>query len=98
MEEKVLIDLTDDDYLPYYHDLANAIVRTAAEDYRSVVQSLHMRRLSETSRAQLLKERKNLLKFFHSPWYAILTDVDADYIIEKIDDEFEKKGVVRWKE
>jgi hypothetical protein len=52
-----------------WHNLANAIVAVAADDYRSALRN----------------EDEGLLKslelFFHSEWYRILTDVDADRLL-----------------
>ena len=35
------------------------------------------------------KEKKELLGFFHSRWYSCLTDVNPEYLIEKLDKEVE---------
>lgn len=52
-----------------WHNLANAIVAVAADDYRSALRN----------------EDEGLLKslelFVHSEWYRILTDVDADRLL-----------------
>lgn len=52
-----------------WRNLANAIVAVAADDYRSALRN----------------EEEGLLKsmerFFHSEWYRILTDVDADRLL-----------------
>ena len=88
MEDK-RIDILSDDYIPYYQDLANAIVAQAARDYREVMIELQSRRLSQVERYVLISRRKELLQFLNekNPWYNILTKVDPEYIIERINKE-----------
>ena len=88
MEEK-RIDIYSDDLMTNYHDLANAIVARAADDYREVTSALCKRNLSRVERYALTKERKALLRFLNreNPWYSLLTNVDPEYIIERIDRE-----------
>ena len=83
------IDILHDDYMPYYQDLANAIVAQAARDYRDVMIELQNPRLSQRERYVLIKQRKELLQFLNdqNPWYSMLTKVDPVYIIEQIEKE-----------
>ncbi|MBQ4557031.1 MAG: hypothetical protein IJA60_05245 [Clostridia bacterium] len=63
-----------------YEALANAIVEKAAEDYRTALKYSYMhpgdRKYSE--------DVSNIEKFFNSPWYALLTNLDADFLMENI--------------
>ena len=52
-----------------WRNLANAIVAVAADDYRSALRNEDEGLL------------KSLERFFHSEWYRILTDVDADRLL-----------------
>lgn len=58
-----------------YQDLANAIVAVAADDYRMALKI----------RNKGLK--RDLEEFFHSDWYGVLTNVDADALIECLQKE-----------
>ena len=63
-----------------YQALANAIVEQAAQDYKAAVRML---KLHPDSKAAM-KEALELEEFFHSCWYETLTDVDADYLINRL--------------
>lgn len=52
-----------------YQNLANAIIAVAADDYRLALRNADEGML------------KSLDRFFHSEWYGILTDVDADRLL-----------------
>ena len=49
-----------------YEDLANGIVLQAVKDYRQAMKSGHQ------------SMQVSLEKFFRSPWFSILTAIDAD--------------------
>ncbi len=59
--------------------LCNAIIVRACEDYRLAIKK---------GRTDVKKE---VLKFFHSAWFRMLTDVNADYIIKRLDEECRKE-------
>ncbi len=58
-----------------YEDLANGIVLQAVKDYRQAMKSGH----------QAMQVR--LEKFFRSPWFSILTAIDADRLIARLKEE-----------
>lgn len=58
-----------------YEDLANAIVLQAVSDYRLAKKSRNEHRINE------------LLKFFRSQWFGVLTKIDPEYLILKLDEE-----------
>ena len=66
-----------------YQNLANAIVLQAARDYRSALQRLKKNPWDKEAQ----KEKKELLGFFHSRWYSCLTDVNPEYLIERLEKE-----------
>ena len=66
-----------------YQRLANAIVEQAAKDYRSALKAL----ARDSDNAYIQDEVKSLERFFRSCWYGILTNVDGDYLIDKLREE-----------
>ena len=66
-----------------YQNLANAIVLQAARDYRSALQRLR----KNPHNREAKEEKESLLRFFHSRWFTCLTDVNPEYLIERLDKE-----------
>lgn len=76
--------------------LANGIVYQAVEDYRAVLKrqkKLQHKRMSPGKRAKeqaaIDADRRELELFFHSKWYATLTSVDPDMILDSLLEEAE---------
>lgn len=69
-----------------YQELANAIVLGAARDYRNACKRLKRGRKNDAAQEM----RDECLKFFHSFWFSLLTDLDPDYLIEKLNAEVEQ--------
>lgn len=63
-----------------YQALANAIVKQAAMDYMSAVKYLK----NHPDSRNAMEKAMECERFFHSDWYETLTDVDADYLIERL--------------
>lgn len=63
-----------------YQRLANAIVEEAAKDYRSALKAL----ARDSDNAYIQDEVKSLERFFRSRWYGILTNVDGEYLMERL--------------
>ena len=64
-------------------NLANAIVLSAANDYRDALKKLARgRRNSDAERTKV-----ECLRFFRSAWFGILTTLDPEVLIEKLDAE-----------
>ena len=63
-----------------YQRLANAIVEQAAKDYRSALKAL----ARDSDYAYIQDEVKSLERFFRSRWYGILTNVDGEYLMERL--------------
>lgn len=57
-----------------YEELANAIIIQAVEEYRKLW-------FKDKSAKQ------HLINFFHSEWFSILTTLDPQWLIEKLEDE-----------
>ena len=66
-----------------YEALANAIVLQAVKDYRSTLKAC-ARNPSNRS-AKFRKEQ--LERFFLSEWYRLLTHIDGEMLIEKLNQE-----------
>ena len=66
-----------------YEELANAIVEQAAKDYREIRRKLRKNPNDMTARGQM----GEVVKFFHSRWFGILTDANPDYILEQLKEE-----------
>lgn len=63
-----------------YEDLAIAIIVTAANDYRKVLKQLKKNPFDVYS----LVEKRKIEDFFHSEWYACLTNVDGEMILRRL--------------
>jgi hypothetical protein len=63
-----------------YENLANAIIKQAARDYMRSLRRLKKHPYNKKE----LSEVKQLEEFFHSRWYSVLTNVDPDYLIQKL--------------
>ena len=57
-----------------YQALANGIIEQAVKDYRAALKTLRRHPDSKAAMAS----------FFHSSWFAVLTDIDPDYLIERL--------------
>lgn len=67
-----------------YFDIANAIVKQAAEDYRAALRDIFM---SDMPKAK--KEKIEIEDFFRSDWYATLTSLDPEILISLLKTESE---------
>lgn len=68
-----------------YQDLANAIVKQAAEDYRKALKG---RGHDGKSPERVIRE---IERFFRSGYFEILTGVKGEYLIEKLKQEHSEK-------
>ena len=66
-----------------YEELANAIVEQAAKEYREMRRKLRKNPNDMTARGQM----GEVVRFFHSRWFGILTDANPDYILEQLKEE-----------
>lgn len=69
--------------LSCYEDLAIAIVKCAVEDYRLALRTLRRNPLSRGAMAS----KEEVEAFFHSDLYAIISSVDCNVLIQKIQEE-----------
>ncbi len=68
-----------------YEGLANGIILQAVKDYRDANKKLSRGRKNQA--AQQMKDE--CLRFFHSHWFTVLTEVDPEFLIRKLDKEAE---------
>lgn len=66
-----------------YENLANAIVLRAVEDYRDALTVLEHDPRSRES----LSEKASIERFFRSGFYGVLTGVDGEWLINKLNEE-----------
>lgn len=78
------------DYNYNYQLLANAIVEQAADDYFCLVAGF-----TKTKNEADRKDKINALqKFFLSDWYSLLTKVDEEYLMRKLNEKAETMVIV----
>ena len=63
-----------------YERLANAIILQAASDYRRDLKKL--KKIPQNK--ETLNDAVQIEKFFHSPWYQVMTTVDGEFLIQKL--------------
>ena len=63
-----------------YQALANGIIEQAVKEYREALRRLKKHPDDKAA----MKEAMELEKFFHSSWYGVLTQVDPDYLIDRL--------------
>lgn len=66
-----------------FQDLAQAIIVQAVKDYRYVKIYLKKKPRNEVA----LKEKSRIEKFFRSNWFNVLTNLDAEMLIKKLEKE-----------
>lgn len=75
--------------MDFYHNLANAIVYRAADDYRRALVAI----IKDPTNKKALYTKKECEQFFRSFWYSILTKVDGEVLMEKLKKEVEAMEV-----
>lgn len=63
-----------------YENLANAIITQAVVDYRKELDILAKRPGDLTAQARA----KKLERFFHSEYFGILSNIDPDYLMQRV--------------
>ena len=76
-----------------YERLANAIVLQAVSDYRVALKKIK----AHPKNREAISEALEIEKFFRSGWYSILTDVDGEYLIRRLQDEIKQSESIRGK-
>ena len=76
-----------------YERLANAIVLQAVSDYRVALKKIK----AHPRNREAISEALEIEKFFRSGWDSILTDVDGEYLIRRLQDEIRQSESIRGK-
>ena len=66
-----------------YENLANAIVLKAVRDYRDVIRKLSRKRKNTAAKDTY----DECLRFFRSEWFGVLTELDPEKLIQKLNEE-----------
>lgn len=66
-----------------YQNLANAIVLSAVKDYRDALKKLKKKPNNKLA----ADERDDIERFFRSGHFAILTEIDPEYLIDRLNKE-----------
>lgn len=70
-----------------YQELATSIVIRAVEDYRMALRGI--RSDKDTSPAQSIRD---CTMFFRSEWFKILSNLDGEFIMRKLKEEYEEES------
>lgn len=68
--------------ITHYENLANAIVVQAIQDYKAAKRVYNKNPNNHTAKRELVQ----LERFFHSNWYRMLTNIDAGWLIDRMDE------------
>ncbi len=71
-----------------YQLLANAIIEQAVEDYRMLLIALNFNYANV--RAMIAKQA--IEEFFRSEWICLLSNAEAEYLLQKLEEECEEMG------
>ena len=74
-----------------YERLANAIILQAVSDYRVALKKIK----ANPRNRDAIDEALQIEKFFRSSWYGVLTDVDGEYLIKRLQDEVRQSESIR---
>ena len=72
-------------------NLCNAIVEQAAKDYLKAKKGLYLKNPKNKSRIEKLQWRlEETTNFFRGKWYRTICTIDGEYMLQKLDEEFEE--------
>lgn len=72
-------------------NVCNAIVEQAAKDYLKAKKDLYLVDPRFTERIKRLQWKlESAVNFFNSKWYRTLCTIEADWLMKKLDEEFEE--------
>ena len=70
-----------------YEKLANAVIVIACKDYRKVIKKLSR----NPGNRDALVEKKSIERFFRSGWFGVLTSIDPEMLMSKLQKEVRVK-------
>ncbi len=74
-----------------YERLANAIILQAVTDYRVALKKIK----ANPRNKEAINEALQIEKFFRSGWYSVLTSVDGEYLIKRLQEEVRQSESIR---
>ena len=74
-----------------YERLANAIILQAVTDYRVALKKIK----ANPRNKDAINEALQIEKFFRSGWYSVLTSVDGEYLIKRLQEEIRQSESIR---
>ena len=74
-----------------YERLANAIILQAVIDYRVALKKIK----ANPRNKEAINEALQIEKFFRSGWYSVLTSVDGEYLIKRLQEEVRQSESIR---
>jgi len=66
-----------------YENLANAIIVQAVKDYREALCRYNLHREKDTYR----QDKESIERFFRSGWFGVLTKLDPELLIKRLNEE-----------
>ena len=67
--------------------LANAIIMQAVKDYKRAYKLYRHHPDSSVYKADVA----HFVRFFTGPWYAVLTEVDGEYLLKRLNEKCEEE-------
>ena len=80
--------MTDKLILDRYAEFANAIIVSAVREYRTYLRKLSRNENDINARIKV----EELEVFFYSDWFGVLTDLDPEYLIDRLQREVQNDG------
>lgn len=67
-----------------YANLANAIVLQAVKDFRKYIKVV---KRNGRNKEQAIREMRKIVEFIKSPWFRVLTNLDPQILLKKLEEE-----------
>ena len=67
-----------------YENLANAIILQAVKDFRKCIKVV---KRNGRNKEQAIKEMREIVGFIKSPWFRMLTNLDPQVLLKKLQEE-----------
>lgn len=67
-----------------YANLANAIILQAVKDFRKCIKVV---KRNSRNKEQAIREMRKIVEFIKSPWFRVLTNLDPQVLLEKLEEE-----------
>lgn len=67
-----------------YENLANAIILQAVKDFRKCIKTV---KRNGRNKEQAIREMREIVDFIKSPWFRVLTSLDPQILLKKLEEE-----------